>query len=115
MKFCQPHWGSLRAAIDARGLAPLVAKSGQAAHANLVAELDGSADASNYDPLMSAHWMISGRALELGGLYLLNGEYCPLCEVEEHTKPGAAQEWIEGCTDSVLAHCRKLGLVPEAS
>ena len=38
-----------------------------------------------YDPLMAAHNMISGRAIECGGIYLLTGDYCPLCELATAT------------------------------
>ena len=115
MKFCDDHWSRLRAAIEARGLSHLVAKSGEAAHARMTAELNGTADSSTYDPLMNAHWMITNRALQMGGLYLMTGDYCPLCEVVKHTEPAADVEWIDGCTDSVLAYCREHGLIQAPS
>jgi hypothetical protein len=52
--------------------------------------------------------MISGEALKLGGLYLMTGDYCPLCEVEKHTGDTAAN-WINGCSDAVLEYCQHRG------
>jgi hypothetical protein len=113
MKFCMPHWDALRKAIDDRGLTHLVAKDGATATANMAAELTGQKTAQHYDPLMDAHWMITGNALKMGGLYLMTAdpdgnEYCPLCEVRKHG--GDPQEWIDGCTDSILASCQERGL-----
>lgn len=109
MKFCQGHWDKLRAAIDQRGLTPLVAKDGRMAMQNTVLELEGRADEAQFDPLMNAHWMIVGRALDLGGMYLMGstpegGEYCPVCEVMKHpescAEPVTAEQiedyWING-------------------
>lgn len=123
MKFCQKHWDMLRSAIEARGLMHLVAKSGEAAMERAVEEVEGRADDTSYDPLMSAHWMISGRAIEMGGLYLMTGDLCPICEVVENTSHwpregesepvGAAwveKQWIEGPADAALAYCQERGL-----
>lgn len=111
MKFCQSHWDQLGAAIEARGLSHLVAKSGADAAKRMVEELRGQATDDTYDPLMAAHWMLSGRALECGGSYLLGGEYCPLCEAEKGGGPGTAAQWVEGCTDAVRKHCIEKGLI----
>jgi len=123
MKICKPHWEQLQEAIKARGLWDLVAANGQAAVYRMKQELEGTATDSTYDPLMDANNMISLKALELGGLYLLTGDYCPLCEAEAHTKipedlpdeirkGGITAYWINGCTDSILEYCREHGLVP---
>lgn len=111
MKFCQLHWDELKAAIDERGLSHLIAKDGRGAVNRVVAEIEGTATDASYDPLMAAYWMITGRALEMGGLYLMTGDYCPLCELEKHTEHGVAAEWIQGCTDSVKVYCEEKGLV----
>lgn len=113
MKFCTNHWEALRKAIEDRGLSHLVAKDGETAASNMKAELEGQKSPQNYDPLMDAHWMITNRALKMGGLYLMTvdadgNHYCPLCEVGKHG--GNPQEWIDGCTDSILAHCQTNGL-----
>jgi hypothetical protein len=119
MKFCDAHWTVLRAAIQTRGLWHLVAPDGVDAARRVQAELDGEAVARDYDPLMAAYWMITGRALECGGPYLMGqkpdgADYCPLCELEEKS-PAKAADWIEPCCDSVLERCRKLGLLGAAS
>ena len=64
MKFCQPHWDALRAAIEARGLSALVAESGEKAASNLVSELTGGPSIDNFDPLMGAHNAILSRAMD---------------------------------------------------
>lgn len=116
MKFCQSHWDELRQAIDDRGLSHLVAKDGVAAAKRLVFELEGTDKPDDYDPLMAANWMISGRVLEEVGLVMMMGDYCPLCMVEDEgqrrgQRAGLASEWIKSCTDSVREYCVYLGLI----
>lgn len=65
MKFCQPHWDALREAIEARGLAALVADGGEAAAKNLASELTDGSTLDNFDPLMSAHFAIWNNAMSL--------------------------------------------------
>lgn len=131
MKFCQPHWDRLRAAIDVRGLSHLVAKDGADCAGRLQRELrEGKPIVDEYDPLMSCHWMIFNEALRQGGMGLLGtppegGSYCPICEAVKATKepydelpPGATLQervekwWIDGPADAALAFCREKGLVP---
>jgi hypothetical protein len=76
MKFCQPHWDKLKAAIEARGLMSRVASSGEQAAAQLAA--------GKPDPLMAAHNAIVGNALGKVGLELMmpnedGTERCPIC------------------------------------
>ncbi len=123
MKFCTPHWAALRDRIIGKGMGALIAENGRAAAERMVEELEGVATPATYDPLMASYWMIMGMAIKHGGLYLMgtkpgdgDGEYCPLCEVEEaglriESKAGLADEWMEGCTDSVLVYCREQGLL----
>lgn len=69
MKFCQPHWDKLKAAIAERGLSHLIAKSGQEAMAREIRALENKQEGPrDYDPLMSAHWQIAENALRCGGL-----------------------------------------------
>jgi hypothetical protein len=120
MKFCTPHWDQLKEAIRIRGLMHLVASSGEAAFERTVAELKGEETTANYDPLMTATYMIYGRAIDCGGLYLLAGDFCPLCELDKNARnadgsipqPLAATQWIEGCTDAVRDECVSKGLRP---
>lgn len=122
MKWCDDHWAQLRKAIDDLGMTPLVAKNGEAAHANMVAELEAAQQGveppkETYDPLMSSFWAITNRALEMGGPYLLTGDLCPLCELNKHCEPDPAYQpdhafhWIKGCTEAQLTFCQERGLV----
>lgn len=120
MKWCQNHWDELKNAIKQKGLYHLVAKNGEEVIDRVTAELRGEETLANYDPLMSAFWMINGRATEIGGIYLLMGEYCPLCELDKHAKnpdgselnPKASVRWIEGCTEQIKHDCENMGLKP---
>jgi len=80
MKFCHFHWDMLKNAVEDKGMWHLVAKSGQEAMERTKSEIEDGSQPGNFDPLMRLHWMISGRALEGLGLYLLSGDYCPMCE-----------------------------------
>lgn len=121
MRFCPQHWDALRSAIDSRGLGPLVAANSRDAVARLKAELDGKDEPDDFDPLMSAHWMIVARATEMGGLYLMTGDYCPVCEALKHhpadcgiaecTPALVESHWIDGPADEVLRVAREKGLV----
>jgi hypothetical protein len=64
VKFCMPHWTALREAIDARGMAALVAESGEQAGRNLAAELTEGSRIDNFDPLMGAHNAIVAVAMD---------------------------------------------------
>lgn len=110
MKFCNPHWEELREAIKSKGMWDLVSRNGEEAVKRLS---DEDKKPESFDPLMSAHNMILGNALKAGGLYLLQGDYCPLCELDKNNdKMGEhSKDWIEGATNGCLEHCRELGLV----
>lgn len=118
MKLCLPHWQSLRAAIDARGLTTLIAKDGSVATNQMIGSLSGQPDKETFDPLMAANLGIWGNAIDAGGLYLMGQKpdgsaYCPLCELKEHG--GDPQVWITAAADDSLKRARELGLAPEAS
>ena len=119
MRFCQTHWDRLRAAIDQRGLTPLVSQDGKAAAQRMAEEIEGTASDVSYDPLLDAHNMISHRALELGGLGMLTGDHCPVCCAVEHSRIGDGPDsfrdkahveshWIDGPADAVLEHVRSV-------
>jgi hypothetical protein len=126
MKFCQPHWDKLSEAIKARGLWHLVARSGQEATSRMKQELAGTETDATYDPLMSCHWKIFCRALQLGGLYLVQADLCPVCEAlvrtplkpdgdpakEFRSKEELEAYWIDGPADSELAYAKEKGIVP---
>jgi len=108
---CQPHWDELRAEIKRLGMDGLGAKSGQEAAANIVKELEGRLGPDDHDPLMSVNNMIFCHALECGGLYLMTGDFCPLCEAE---KNGVAKgEWITGACAAEEQYCRERGILPK--
>lgn len=86
--------------------------------------MNGTATDKTYDPLMEAHLMISGRAIQMGGLYLMSGDYCPICEVMTHMDgkprdptgriwraPEIERAWIDGPADAVLEYCQERDLV----
>lgn len=83
MRFCQDHWDRLRAAIEERGLAHLIAPDGDTAAAMVASELERGQQPTNYDPLMAAHWAIASNVMDLisnaGGnpLYLMGGPDAP--------------------------------------
>jgi hypothetical protein len=118
MKFCQSHWQALRSAVRERGMEHLVAKSGEDAHAAMVRQVKGEPEErDDFDPLMSATWMIYGRFIETVGLEAMQGEKCPLCECREgYRQAGTCDNgdeiWIAGCTDSLLEEARERNLVP---
>lgn len=65
MQFCTEHWNKMRAAVDARGLTPLVSQGEASAVAKMVDQLkEGEQTLDSFDPLMSMHWAIAGNAME---------------------------------------------------
>lgn len=126
MRICQKHWDALRAALDARGIGHLGAKTDDDARRAIVTELEGRRDENDFDPLMSANWMIFSKALELGGLAAMglneHGEqYCPVCLALKCCKVGGEDgfrdlahvesHWIDGPADAMLAVAKEKGLV----
>lgn len=111
MRMCMPHWEQLRQGVKDRGMMHLVLKSGEEAVKNMKAEIEGAP--AKFDPLMAANWAIFSQALNFGGLDMMVGEHCPLCEADAHG--GHAQEWIDGCLDAQLEYAIELGLVKKES
>lgn len=125
MKMCQPHWNKIIQAVKDRGMWNLVSPSTEVALEGVKDQLEGRE--APFDPLMSCNNMIFSRALELGGLYLMFGELCPICEAmlarkdmvdPDIGRPYTPEEeeswWIDGPADACLSRCRELGLVPKA-
>ncbi len=117
MKFCMLHWIDLKKAISDRGLDNLIAKDGKAAMEMVKDNLarKGEYTKDNFDPLMAAHLSIMNNAVEKGGVYILNGDYCPLCEFKKHVKDADPNEWIKFASDEVLEKARKLNLTPKVN
>lgn len=110
MKMCQEHWAACRQAVSDRGLEHRVAQDGAAAGERIVAEIEGTATPQTFDPLMAVNNMIFEAALKAGGLYLMTGDHCPLCELAKHKGDRFPPEWINGAADSVAEYCRKHNL-----
>lgn len=137
MKFCQPHWDALRAAVDARGMGALVPDSGERAVSNLVDQSERGPSVDNFDPLMGAHNAILGQAMHVireryqqNPLMVMadDAEHpewaCPICALnwchEEHTRLCTQEgcnypkvhDWsdvmINGSTDFMLAEWKKI-------
>lgn len=118
MKFCLPHWNKLRHAIEARGLTPLISDGGASAMQKMIK--DDGRSLEHFDPLMSAHNMIVGHALNAGGLAVLapndGSDKCPICYLTaEHTRQctDAAcgqdfEKWIDCAADGVKRHVDEL-------
>lgn len=107
MKWCQPHWEQLRAAVDARGLSHLGAQDAREAHREMVSQLEGEPAA--FDPLMGSFWRINSQMMENVGLRLMGR--CPLCILIEDGRPELVENWINGVTDGALEYAVQEGLV----
>ncbi len=129
MKICADHWQLMRDAVDARGMSGLIAKDGETALENELAQLEAAKagdpephKAAPFDPLMSLHWHFTNEALRCGGLYLMtpnpdreDGQFCPVCEFVKNSEGFVAVEEIGSIADQMAAHCRAEGLIPKVS
>ena len=106
MKWCQPHWEQLRAAVNAQGLGHLV-KGGEAAMAPLVAAVSGEGEA--FDPLLMAWWAINHQMLHDVGLEAMGR--CPLCLLVANNRPELVKDWVDGACDDVRTEAEKRGLI----
>lgn len=119
MRICKEHWQMMRDSIDEHGMTSLVAKSGEEAMENTLAEFQGQE--APFDPLMSMHWHWTNSALHNGGLYLLgldeNGkEYCPVCEFMTHLDSFVnPKKEIDDVSKEMVKYCREKGLIPRVS
>ena len=109
MQLCSNHWADLRKAIDTVGLSQFVSSSGKAAAEKIQLELQ-SEENKTFDPLLAANFAIWSNALEMGGLYLMTGDYCPICESVKHNGP-PADFWINNAVNEQLEKAKRLGLV----
>jgi len=122
VKYCQPHWDRLRAAIEARGMGHLIAKSGEQAMMRVEEELIGQETKHTFDPLMASHNMVLERALGCLGLGILapnedGTDKCPVCELlvlpdaKGRDREGLERHYSDELADFQLEYCRKEGLV----
>jgi hypothetical protein len=101
VNFCQEHWDMLKAAIKARGLDDLVAPDGETAVAQLKDQFESEGSTkTNYDPLMSAMFAISGNAADLVKSMGGNALYVIVRGAEE-----APIEGIPGYEDRTWPYC----------
>lgn len=120
MEICKPHWDALRTAIEDRGLSHLVAKDAAANAKNLQAQMSGTDDDSNYDPLMAAYWAITSNSLQVWGLDSMQPDFgCPLCALDQHSAECTDEKcpkdtgttWIGYAADGQLSIATEKGLV----
>lgn len=130
MRCCDKHWSMMRQAVEDRGMTHLI----KTAQENVEAAKDQFNNnrgpvADEYDPLMSMWWMVAGRAIQMGGMYLMQPgeEFCPVCEAIENltgvpglkidgvdvesTGENVEKSWIHGPADAAFEECVRLGLI----
>lgn len=110
MKFCDNHWAELRKAIEDRGLGQYI-NTAEGLATQFELDMQGRGKENIVDPLMLSFGMIAEAALERGGLYLLFGDLCPICEGLEKGDTENVKTWISGCTDAVQQHFQEQKLI----
>lgn len=123
MNFCTSHWEKLKEAVTKHELFHLVAKSGEELAGKMKKEIDEKFVVP--DPLMTACMMLTSRALEIGGNYLLlsldeNGKaFCPMCELNKNADMKEAplpkgfttvsDFWMDSCVEAIKKDFIKKG------
>jgi hypothetical protein len=121
MKVCMKHWAIMREEVEAHGLSALVSSNGEELLARTVEELKGGDLKRTFDPLMSMNYHFTNNALTCGGLYLMgqndtgenDGEFCPVCEFEKHSKGFDARTQISRVADQMAEWARSENLIPK--
>lgn len=108
MQMCEPHWNDLRAEVDRVGLCKFVAKSGEEIGKKLEHEIKTGEKV--FDPLMSAFLAIVSNAVQMGGMYMLSGDFCPICESIAHGGP-PAEWWFSESVGEQLKKAKELNLI----
>lgn len=114
MQLCEEHFRELRGALVDRGLWSLVRNKSNpsaldAKGKTMHRELVRPQNPSGFDPLQAAIWGLYGRAVEMGGAYLLIEGGCPVCRQREFCR--TPQDWVNNNSDIVLRYCREQKLV----
>lgn len=109
MQMCDSHWTALKAKLEELGLAHLIVNQEQLK--TIVTDEVNGETPENWCPLFTATMQIYGEALRAGGLYMMMGSLCPLCEVAKHLPPTATGQsadnhWIDGCCTALLERAR---------
>lgn len=81
-KICEEHWKMMRDEVTRLELDKYVGANGEIAAMRLVDQLQTGEDSQmNYDPLMSAYFMIFNRALDIAGFRVMHPDFgCIICE-----------------------------------
>lgn len=131
---CQKHWNMLREKIDTAGLGEWVAKDGSMAAQQMADQVGRGLEVGNWDPLMSAWYMITGNAMEMAGPNLLNMDpkfdSCVICFLNSQRtedgrcpcpdpnckgkEPGSVPDfegWLDNAVQGQLDYARAQGLV----
>lgn len=122
MQICAKHWAAIRAALDARGLTPFIAKSGEEAAARMQRmQEDGEETKDTFEPLMGCNQMLMEGAIRMGGLAVINTNDCPVCMAmkaaancpcgKSHSEAEIEKHWTVDVADCALARAKELGLV----
>lgn len=126
MKFCMDHWNALKAAVEARGLGHLIARSGDAVAGRVSTEATQGPSKETFEPLLGAHNAILSNALRIAGLAVMmpnedGSERCPLCFLitncgcpEKGTPQCAFAKWIDHAADDMVTAAKELGAIPAA-
>ena len=107
--FCKDHWYSLcREMDDWHGLKHLdpLGDLREVAGCKFTAQIP-----HDYDPLLSAHDIITTMAILELGPYVAINDCCPICELQNHREKWQANQWLEGgcnCVHSYQSHEGKL-------
>lgn len=124
VRICKEHWKDMRDAIEARGMSGLIAKDGEQAVNDAVADLNNEPDPKHerFDPLMSMNWHWGRIALEAGGLAMMargpesnDGHFCPICELASHYSDFKPDVEIGKVADQMLDWARGECLVPKVA
>lgn len=112
MQVCQHHWDMLREAIAERGMADLVASSGQEVALRMASD--------GFDPLVVSHNLILKNLADRAGAGILMIDGCPLCEANEahaegcqdpDCRPNWYDAWIDNAADDALTEAKRRGLI----
>lgn len=101
IRFCATHWEALRAAIRARELWHLVSNSGEEVARRVTEHQANPSELNSFDPLMGAHNMIVGVAMNVGAVQPSATEVCPVCAL-------AGFNWIDEAANGVKAHVDRI-------
>lgn len=91
-------------------MSKFIAPNGEVLIKNLEKELRH--EPAKFEPLMGANMAIFSNALRAGGVYLLSGDFCPLCELETYSQIKAS-DWIKYAADEQYQKAKSLNLISE--